>query len=1158
MLSPTRLRFLQCVFTGLVVIASTPAAFGQVERGTVTGLVTDSSGAIIGGAKVSIQNTGTNVETNTATTVSGIYYLPSLPPGRYTLRVEHPGFRQAVVSGIVLGADLTATLNVTMQVGAVAETVEVRAAAVQLEAQTTGLGHIMETRNISELPVSGRDPLALAAVVPGVQPVSGGIVGAGSGPNTVVRMAGGTASQNGVLTDGGESRAFHASTANIVPIESIAEFRLETATYSAEFGRSGGGIFNIVTKSGTNEFHGVLYEFLRNNALNANSWSNNRSGLLKTHLDQNQFGAAVGGPIVRNKLFFFFNYDAARQSSPITTLGTVPTAAQRAGDFSQTNNSAGNRLVIYDPTSTRVDPANPQAYLRDPFVGNIVPAARINPVSTKVLPYWPGANRPGEGLAGINNYYFSSGASRSNSDVYLARIDYSMSARNKLFGRVNIARPLAFHTGLGDQDVAFVSGNRTTSPVENGIIGLTTIFNPSLLGELRVGYIRLNSDSQWEGNGFDISSLGFPASVNDVIKNLETNTFPNISVSQYTVGTGLSVTSGSSAEVNSLNGGNRTFTPTGNWQFQYDFTIVRNRHKIRVGFQHELLLLNSVATNSPAGAYFFDRLYTQGPNPLQNTATGGSGFASFLLGVPISDRISIDPRLKVHARYYGLYVQDDLRITSKLTANLGLRWEYTTPWADKFGSIGYWDGKGTEPVTGRQGVFAFTQPNQYQTDPNKKNFGPRVGLAYSVNPKTVIRAAGAIFYAPTDTLNPGTSDWGNGFFSLDEGSLGPPSPYPNTPSPGGSWSNPFATGILIGSRGQTFPGQNVRTFYRQHDLPLLMDWNFNVQRMLTGNVMVQVGYVGSRVEHLAQNRFDNQVSPEYLSLGSQLVQQVPNPFYGKITNGSLSFPTVSRSQLLRPFPQYLQLLMVRVGYGDQHYSGFTAQIRKQFSHGLTLLAGYTISKNITNNFESGVTETGPQNALYDPNYSRSIDTNDVPQRFVASYLYELPVGKGKSLLGRGVAGSIIGNWQVDGIIVFQSGIPLRIAGPDTTGLPDFSLNVGRGNRLCNPVLPHPTTDQYFNTSCFAAAPAFTIPTDSITEPNLRDYGRANFDLSFIRTQTFKERYRIQLRGEFFNMFNHPVLSLGTGSSVTIGTPQFGKVLSGTGQRTVQLGVRVVF
>jgi hypothetical protein len=1134
-----------------------PTIFAQVERGTVTGAVTDPTGAVVQGAKVTIRNIGTSIESRTESTAAGLYYLPSLPPGRYELRIEQTGFRPAVVSNIVLGANLTETFNVALQLGEVANAVEVQATAVQLESQTSGLGQVLQTRTIAELPV-GRDPLAFAATVAGVQPVGGGAVNANGNPNTIVKMGGGTSTQNGVLTDGGENRGFKASTASIVPIESIAEFRLETATYSAEFGRSGGGVFNLVTKSGTNQFHGVGYEFLRNSALNANSWTNNRSGIAKTLNQQSQYGVAVGGPIRRNKLFFFYIYDAQRQHSPITALAQVPTPAQRNGDFTQTLDPKNNVQTIYDPATTRPDPANPGQYLRSPFLGNVIPSSRINPVSVNVLKYWPAPNRPGEGNSNLNNFFISSGKRNNNYDVHLARIDYAINENEKLFGRMNFAQVKAFSTGLPNEDVAIVSQNATSSPVENVLLGLTSVFSPNLLGEFRVGFIRLNSDSAWQGGGFDVASLGFPAEVNHVIKDLETNVFPNISVSQYTVGTGLSVTSGSSAEVSSLGAGARTFTPSGNWQVQYDVTLIRNKHKMRFGTQLELLLLNSYATNSPAGAYFFDRLYTQGPNPAVSTSNGGSGFASLLLGIPVSDRISIDPRLKINAKYYSGYFQDDYRVTPKLTANLGLRYEFTTPYSDKFGSIGYFDPNGTEPVTGLKGVFRFTKPGEYQTDPIKKNFGPRMGLAYTLTPKTVIRAAGSIFYAPADTLNPGTSDWGNGFFSLDEGSLGPPSPYPNTPSPGGSWSNPFATGILIGSRGQTFPGQNVRTFYKEKKLPLILQWNFNIQRLVTPTLKIQVGYIGSRVEHLAQNRFDNQVDPQYLSLGSKLADQVPNPFYGKITTGALSFPTVSRAQLLRPYPQYLQLLIPRVGYGDQHYSGFTAQVEKQLSHGLSFLVGYTFSKNITNNFESGVLETGPQNALYNPNFSRSLDTNDVPQRLVVSYLYELPIGKGRKFASRGLVGAVIGNWQLGGITVFQSGTPLRIAGPDRTGLPDFSLNVGRGNRICDPRLAHPTTNLYFNTACFVAAPPYTLPTDSITQPNLRDYGRANFDASLIRNQPFREHYNVQFRFDAYNALNHPILTLGTGSSVTIGTPQFGQVLSGGGQRNIQAAIRLVF
>ena len=642
------------------------------------------------------------------------------------------------------------------------------------------------------------------------------------------------------------------------------------------------------------------------------------------------------------------------------------------------------------------------------------------------------------------------------------------------------------------------------------------------------------------------------------IKYNEYNTFPTLSVSQYTVGTGLSVTSGSSNEVDSLGGGGLSRTPSGNWQLQYDVTVMHGRHKVRLGTELLLLQCNSYATKWPAGNYFFDRLYTEGPDPLLESPNGGNGFASFLLGIPIADEISSDPHIKPTARYYGFYVQDDFQVNRKLTLNLGLRYEYQTPYWDKYGSVGFFNFTATEPVTGYKGSFQSTAPGAYITNPQRNGFGPRVGLAYTPLPKTVIRIAGAVIYAPTDTQYPDASDWGNGTYVLNAGTLGAPSPYPNTPPPGGSWSNGFASGILVGSRTQTFAGQNVRTYDKYHPFAHVADWTVNIQREVTPTVMAQVAYVASKVTHLAQNLMANQVNPVYLSYGSQLLAQVPNPFYGQITNGPLSYPTVSFNQLLRPYPQYQQLLLVREDSGDSEYESVQFRLDKQFSHGLNVNAGYTISKLMTDDFESGVNETGPQNALYNNHYNHTIDTNDVPQRFVVSWMYELPVGKGKAYLGSGLISKMLGAWEWSGIAAFQKGIPLRIAGPDNTGLPSFALNVGRGNRLCNPVLSNPTTGQYFNTSCFAPAPPFTIPTDSLTQPVLRDYGRANVNMSAIRNQVFKERYNVQFRLEAFNVFNHPALSLGSGSSVTIGAAQFGQVLAGGNPRQLQLGLRLVF
>jgi hypothetical protein len=347
--------------------------------------------------------------------------------------------------------------------------------------------------------------------------------------------------------------------------------------------------------------------------------------------------------------------------------------------------------------------------------------------------------------------------------------------------------------------------------------------------------------------------------------------------------------------------------------------------------------------------------------------------------------------------------------------------------------------------------------------------------------------------------------------------------------------------------------------FRYHPNAYLANWTFNIQRMLTSTLLVQAGYVGSKMTHVLQNRFHNQNDPNLLSMGARLLDLVPNPYFGKVTSGTLSFPTVQRRQLLRPFPQYLQLLVPRDGYGDQHYQSFQLRVDKQYSRGFTMSLAYTISKAITNNSESGG-DLGPHNAQYNPDFSRSIDKDDIPQRLVFSYIYELPFGKGHSRLATGPLSAIIGKWQLNGITIFQSGVPLRITGPDTTNLLDFSANAGRANRLCDPVLSKDqrSTERYFDTSCFAAAPPFTLPTDSMTQPRLRDYGRTKFDASLIRTQVIKERYNLQFRAEVFNVFNTPALSLGRDASVAVGNPQFARVLSGTGPREITLGLRFLF
>lgn len=1141
------------VRTGWLSLLAAGLAWAQGERATVTGTVTDRSGAVVAGAAVSIRNLATNVVLRTNTNAAGIYYLPALNPGRYELRVEHAGFRPSVINDIPLGAGVTATFDVMLEVGGVAEAVEVRATAVQLESQTTALGKVLPTSTINGLPLIGRNVLQLVSLLPGVTPVGGDT----NGDATNAKMSGGLARDNGVLTDGGESRAtVNSKSAFTIPMEAVAEYRVDTATYAAEFGRAAGGVVNLVTKSGTNEFHGSLYEYLRNDALNANSWTNNRSGVRRGILRRNEYGGSLGGPIRRNQTFFFVNYEQLRQGSPIQSLNTVPTALQRQGDFNGTLDPDRRQILVYDPATTRPDPTNPSRFIRDPFPGNRIPANRINPVSQNVLKYWPLPNRPGEGPAEFNNF-FTTASRKLENDLWVLRVDHYLTDQHRLFGRFNGRLSDSFTEGLDAGLIALVPQSINTAPAYSALISATSAFTPTLLGELRLSYTRIQNKTEFDGKGFDVASLGFPESV---VRSIGYNTFPNISVSQYTVGTGLSVTSGSSAEVSGLNGVNKSQTPQDTWHLQYHVTHLRNRHKFKMGTDLQLLRLNTFSTNSPAGAYFFDRLYTQGPDVLVRSSTGGHGFASFLLGVPVSNRLSFDPALTLYRRFYGFYFQDDIQITKNLTANLGLRYEYQQPWAEKWGRIGYFDFDGIEPVTGAKGTFRWLRPGQFQTDPQRRNFAPRVGLAYRLGSKTVVRVSAGYFYAASDTLNAGVSDWGNGLFTLFEGTLGPPSPYPNTPPPGGSWSNPFAAGLPRPNRDSTFPGQNVRTFNRYHPLPSVGNWTFNIQRMITPTVLVQAGYVGNKITHVAQNRFYNQNHPSLLSLGPALLEQVPNPFFGKISTGNLSFPTVQRRQLLRPYPQYLQLLIPRDGYGDAHYHSLQLQVDKQYSQGLTLTAAYTISKTLTNVFESDATEAFPHNALYDARYNKTIEPNDIPQRLVMSYVYDLPFGWKRRFLSQGFLARVIGAWQVSGITVFQSGTPIRIAAADTTNLLDFSLSVGRANRLKDPVLPaeERTTERYFDTSAFAIAPPFTIPTDSVTQPRLRNYGRRNWDMAFMRNQAIGERFNVQLRADITNLFNTPALSLGTGSSVTVGTPQFGRVLMGGSPRNIQLALRVTF
>jgi hypothetical protein len=1147
-------RLLTAVFFALLLTA---AAFAQGERGTITGTVTDSTGATVSGATVSLRNTATNIRSTVQANAAGIYVFPALNPGTYELSVEQQGFKSRRITNIPLATGTTVTMDVQLEVGAITESIQVEASAVQLEVQTSGMSKVVEARKVVELPLLGRNPLNLASTAPGVIPTSaqGGNGQGAIGSATNSRISGGLAQQNAVLMDGGESRGFTSGgQAYSVPIESVEEFKVETATYSAEFGRSGGGVVNVATKSGSNDYHGVLYHFLRNNKLNANSWSNNRNRVNRALFQHNTFGAAVGGRIKRDKTFFFVNYEGIRAGTPDQFLSTVPTAEQKAGDFSKTLDPQGRLITVYDYLTTRADPNNPGRFLRDAFPNNRVPDARIHPISKNVVNYWPAPNRAGEGPVGVRNYFLA-GKNVQQVDIWFARIDHYFSQKHRLFGRTGGAQNDSAST-LAEK--AFPARTINSQPTRTGLVSLTSTWSQNLLGEGRFSYTRLQFNNYPVSEGFDMATLGF---TEKVTSNVLYKQFPQITVQQYNAGSGLVVTTFGADEVGQLGGATKTLAPQDNWHAQYHFTLIKGKHKVRFGTDHQLLRMNAYNSQFSAGQYFFDRTYVQGPDPSVSTSNGGHGFASLLLGVPQAGTLTFTPRMFLFQRYKSAYIQDDWRVTPRLTLNLGFRYEYTSPYGEKWGNIGYIDPDATEPVTGGKGVFKWVPPGGYHTDPNYRTFGPRVGLAFKLDNKTVIRTAGAIFNAANNGLNAAATDFGSGTFVSNFITLGPPNPIPFTPPVGGSWTDPFAGGFIYPQKGETtFAGQNIRVDVKRHPLAYLGNWSFGIQRELSSTMIAEVAYVGNKITHLFWNRMDNANDPLLLSQwGARLLDAVPNPYFGKVTTGALSFPTVQRRQLLRPFPHYQEVLHIRANYGDSHYQSMTARFEKRYSQGLTMSVAYTLSKTISDiGGDSNTWVVGPSNALYDPSYNRGLEANDLPHRIVISHVYDLPFGKGRRWASSGLASHLLGGWQWNGITIFQSGRPILITAPDVTNLFNFQYTNGRADRLKSGVLESgQTLDRWFDTTAFRRAAPYTVPNDSLTQPNLRGPGRKSLDMSIFKNTRIKERYNVQFRAEAFNLTNSPFFEA-RGATTDVTNQDFGRIVTGLNPRNIQFGIRILF
>jgi len=1118
------------------------AGYSQRVTGTITGAVTDTSGAAIAGVEVRLSNTQTGLSRSAKSDEEGGFRFLVLQPGVYTLDVSQTGFKAVRRDSIVVEADRSLAVPVRLEVGAVTEVVEVTGGTALLEPNTSSLGTVMDSRKVEDLPLNGRNPLGLANLIPTVRGIGffGGQV-LSSWRLAAISIGGGPPLANGFLVDGIASEKLTiAGTQTFLSIDSTQEFKVLTNAMSAEFGRTAGGIISIVSKSGTNAFHGNLFEFLRNDNLNANDFFANRAGRTVAPLAFNQFGGSLGGPVKRNKIFFFANYDAFIERRGVQSIITSPTALQRAGDFSDTRTANGSLITIFDPNTTRANPAG--GFIRDAFPGNVIPANRIDPVGRNALTYYPQPNLPGALNTRAQNLFLQ-GPGPINRHAITAKGDWNISANRRISGRYTWD-DLNWKFASVWNTPAEPDGRSVLIPRNSSSLNYNETITPTLLLEARTGFNREHENFFTPSEGFDIATLGFPAAFKQqtyVGRGAATGRFPTFNVADA-ANFGAIASRGSPSHT--------TLTSAA-------LTKITGAHTIKTGYEHRFYAVNDYGREFSVGTYSFNRGFTQGPNPVQAGANAGFGVASLLLGTPASGFARLQTDGTASVKYHAAFVQDDWKISRRLTLNIGLRWELEAPPTDRYNVLSTFDPNVASPlrVPGLDLRGGLTYPgvggaSRYQRDVNWNDFGPRFGFAYQATQKTVVRGGAGIMYVPI-TVSLARTGYLNDtpmVTSLDDGL-----------TPADRMSNPFPTGLtpptgskdgLLTGVGTAIAGQikNAQRGYTEQ-------WNITIQHQPWNNWLFEAAWVGNHgVRLFADARNLNQISDANFAQGATLVQPVPNPFRGIIASGPLSGATITRQQSLLPFPQFTG---VNAGYSfinNSIYHALAIKVEKRMANGLSFLMAYTGAKLIDDGANAGQVRPGAAISTTVQNWSnlraeRSKSAQDVPQRMVFSALWEMPFGK----TGSGFVRHAIGGWQLNAIQTIESGTPIALA----------ATVAGGGNRPnvvpgAQAKLENPTIDRWFNTEAFSNPLGYTYGNVSRTLPNVHTDSLYNIDVSLFKNFAIRENVKLQFRAEAFNFTNTPTFGEpGRG----INTATFGIVTAqafNPKPREVQLALRLTF
>jgi Carboxypeptidase regulatory-like domain len=1124
------------------LLAFSVALSGQEFRASISGEVHDSSGAPVPGVRITAKHQGTNFTYEAVSNESGRYLANFLQAGDYVLSAEKEGFKKFVQEGVKLLLSDRAAVDIRLEVGTVNDSVTVTAMVSELQTESAVRVATIERTLLEKAPNNGRNPFLLTHALPGVEKT--GYWGSAElyayGQVGGVSISGGRSGENETVIDGVTDTTPGRGVNFIPAIDTLAEVSVQTNVYDAQYARTGGGVNVFGTKTGTNTIHGAMYEHLKHEDFIANGWSRNKAvgELLAANPNavvpgkkfrNNTFGFEIDGPIYipkladgRNRLFFLVSWEGLRERNPSTQVRTLPQLEQLTGDFSKLRGAANQQVLIYDPLTTVASTG-----LREPFAGNAIPQSRINPIAAKVAGFYPKPNAPGETAALLNNYINVS-PSQNAYNQWIGKLDYRVNSKNTVFFRRGETPWENFSKVVWGTNEAEPSGEApSTRRALSYAADWTSTLTPTFVANLRGGLARTeNYSGNIYGIGYDPRKLGFSSGL---VSQFDTLQFPRFNLGAYSeLGTAPASASISDS-----------------WSLQPNINWIHGRHVVKAGSELRLYNQNNIGPGYAAGNYTFNRTWTQ-QNAQRADAASGNEFASFLLGNPASGSVDKNINPAVSWRYYGFYFQDDWKITRRLTFNLGIRWDYEAPAAERYNRMirGFAFNQASPIASKVQGldlkgglIYAGTSGNQRQAfNRDWNNLQPRIGVAYQVTPKLVFRGGYGLVYLGQNAVGASTGySRSTGVISTADGGL----------TPRVSLNDPFPEDLLqpVGNSlgASTNLGLAAGFQYLARPLPYSHQYSAGFQYELPWQIVADASYVGNQTRKLPLGGDFNALPISELGKPSNYyTDRVTNPMAGLLPdNGAKNGATIPRQDLLLPYPQYTSVTGSNVPVGSQRYDAAQMSLVKRFSGGLTFRVNYTISKtlervNFLNSQDFNASDIGASRLE-----KRLVDF-DAPRHFAVLGSLDLPYGKGRrwgSSL-HPIVQFFLGGWNLAANYNRRSGLPLAFPNAAPLSAQSASLNAAQRDDLAKKYGQQKwdvSYVPYFDVSLFpkVAGPApFTLRDFPTRFPDVRGFGLNNLDLTFAKEWAVKERVRFLFRAETMNAFNTTYFRTLAGTNVT--------------------------